>query len=665
MHRVRRFCLTSAVLVSAVVGTGCAERITSPAALDRPTGDFVPAVGSVGQISAGGYHNCAIKTDGTVVCWGRNFGGQSTPPAGLVAVQLSSGQNHSCAVKADGTVVCWGDNLAGQRDIPPGLLASQVDAGGNHTCAVRLDATVVCWGATYAPDDKGQTVVPVGLTDVLEVIAGGEYSCARKTDGTVVCWGTNQNGRLDVPGGLLATQLSAGTLHTCALRSDGAPACWGYFRLAALPLGIVASQISAGGAHTCALNTDLTVRCWGFDGNLLPEAQADFGQTIVPLGLGPVAQVSSGGFHTCALKFDGTVVCWGFNDTNQTDVPPGLNLITTQPQVITFTSMPPSAAFVGGTYEVAATGGGSGNPVTFGSLSSTICGVTGSIVEFLAAGTCTIAADQSGSANYYAAPQQTQSMLVVEVNVAPVVTAVILPAGPVPVGAAIGISAPFTDGNALDSHSATVFWDDGATTVASIVEASGSGTVSANHTFVEAGVYTVGVSVSDGSLTGTRSSVLDMPAYAVVYDPDAGFVTGGGWITSPEGAYVANPGLTGKASFGFVSRYKKGATVPSGNTEFQFHTASLNFSSSDYQWLVVAGARAQFKGTGVVNGAGIYGFLLSAVDGQVPGGGGVDRFRIKIWDLATGAVVYDNQMGSADDAEAGSSLGGGSIVIHQ
>ena len=40
----------------------------------------------------------------------------------------------------------------------------------------------------------------------------------------------------------------------------------------------------------------------------------------------------------------------------------------------------------------------------------------------------------------------------------------------------------------------------------------------------------------------------------VVYDPSAGFVTGGGWIDSPAGAYTADPSLTGKANFGFVSK---------------------------------------------------------------------------------------------------------------
>ena len=60
-----------------------------------------------------------------------------------------------------------------------------------------------------------------------------------------------------------------------------------------------------------------------------------------------------------------------------------------------------------------------------------------------------------------------------------------------------------------------------------------------------------------------------------------------------------------------------------------------------------------------------YGFLLTANDGQVTGGGGVDKFRIKIWDRVTGIVVYDNQHGDNDDASVSTALGGGSIVIHK
>jgi hypothetical protein len=74
---------------------------------------------------------------------------------------------------------------------------------------------------------------------------------------------------------------------------------------------------------------------------------------------------------------------------------------------------------------------------------------------------------------------------------------------------------------------------------------------------------------------------------------------------------------------------------------------------------VVGGARAQYKGTGTINGAGNYYFILTAIDGQVSGGGGVDKFRIKIW--GSGGVIYDNQMGVSDAADPTTALGGGSM----
>ena len=114
-----------------------------------------------------------------------------------------------------------------------------------------------------------------------------------------------------------------------------------------------------------------------------------------------------------------------------------------------------------------------------------------------------------------------------------------------------------------------------------------------------------------------------------MYDPAAGYVTGHGWIESPAGAYAAAPSQTGKAHFGFESRYAPGATTPSARTEFRFNVADFVFTSVDYDWLVVSGARAQYKGSGQVNGSNGYSFILTAIDGDAVGGGGTDRFRIK------------------------------------
>jgi hypothetical protein len=183
--------------------------------------------------------------------------------------------------------------------------------------------------------------------------------------------------------------------------------------------------------------------------------------------------------------------------------------------------------------------------------------------------------------------------------------------------------------------------------------------------FIEAGVYTVCVRGWDyyENIAGAEECI-----FLPVYDPKGGFVTGGGWIMSPEGAYMADTSLTGKAIFGFVSKYKKGATVPTGVTEFQFKVADLNFHSDSYAWLVIAGAKAQFKGVGTINGMGAYKFMISAMDADINNDNfTVDRFRIKIWtedESGTETVVYDNALGNDEDT-AMTEIGGGSIVIHR
>jgi CSLREA domain-containing protein len=224
---------------------------------------------------------------------------------------------------------------------------------------------------------------------------------------------------------------------------------------------------------------------------------------------------------------------------------------------------------------------------------------------------------------------------------------------PVPLGTPITATATF----AGDVTNATLGWGDGSNPA----QRSTAGTINGTHTYADAGVYVLTCSVTD-TTNGTQSATY---RYVVVYDPSAGFVTGGGWIQSQAGSYVADTSLAGPATFGFVSKYKKGASVPTGTTDFEFLAAGLSFQSSTYQWLVVSGARAQFKGTGTVNGTGDYGFLLTAADSGVNGGGNTDAIRIKIWDRSSGDTVYDTNVGADEgDTAATTALAGGSIVIH-
>ena len=126
--------------------TPAGSRATAPwsaggqALSDKPR----PPPGRFTQVSAGFFHTCGVKTDGTLACWGSNFVGEANPPVGLFT-QVIAGAAHNCAIKSDGTVACWGDNSFGQAT-PPGGRFTQISAGGFHTCGLTSDGTLSCWG---------------------------------------------------------------------------------------------------------------------------------------------------------------------------------------------------------------------------------------------------------------------------------------------------------------------------------------------------------------------------------------------------------------------------------------------------------------------------------------------------------------------------------------
>jgi len=227
------------------------------------------------------------------------------------------------------------------------------------------------------------------------------------------------------------------------------------------------------------------------------------------------------------------------------------------------------------------------------------------------------------------------------------------------VNAVINASANFTDPGINDTHSAEWNWGDG-TTIGTVTQGAGTGSVNDNHSYSTPGVYTIILTVTDDD-GGTSQSVYQ---YVVVYDPNGGFVTGAGRIWSMAGACqdaaLCDPAAEGNAIFGFVSKYRRGASVPTGDTHFRFQAGGLNFDSEAYEWLVVnqGGGTAKFKGSGQVNGeldsnGNAFKFMVWAVDGSL------DACRIRIWweDESGEHVVYDNGFNQAIDS--------GRIVVHR
>jgi hypothetical protein len=244
-------------------------------------------------------------------------------------------------------------------------------------------------------------------------------------------------------------------------------------------------------------------------------------------------------------------------------------------------------------------------------------------------------------------------------NASPEVSAVYGPEDPVQLGGSVLLNVNFSDDNPA---ALKINWQDG---LVETINNLSMQSLAIDHLYNNPGVYSVTITLSD---VCQQASVFDY-RYLVIFDPTGGFVTGGGWINSPTGAYKPDPNLSGKANFGFVAKYKKGSTIPDGNTEFQFKAGNLNFQSSSYEdmRLVISGPKANFKGKGMLNGTGNYGFMVSVIDGQISGGGGFDKFRIKIWNIDNeGVIVYDNNLSETNEnAEPVTVIEGGSIVIHK
>jgi hypothetical protein len=233
-----------------------------------PGGDFL-------SVSAGGKHTCGIHEWHTLSCWGDDSSGQvSDAPRYVIEWHedddhwlpyihwihyqaVSSGGAHSCAIRVDGTLVCWGDDSAGQLDEVPSGEFKAVAAGGRHTCAIRTDGTLACWG----DDSLGQLDgVPEG--EFTAVSAGGAHTCAVRITGQVVCWGDNSHGQLQPV--MAAAELPRGVIgeeYSYKFQTTGqSPAPEYSVTDGHLPAGLeLSSDGNLTGSPTAAGNFDFTV----------------------------------------------------------------------------------------------------------------------------------------------------------------------------------------------------------------------------------------------------------------------------------------------------------------------------------------------------------------------------------------------------------------------
>ena len=300
-----------------VWGEGGNGRLGTNAGTDKSTPVTTFAGGTNWkQVSSGNALTAAIKTDGTLWIWGLSTlgrlgngittGGISTPvttfAGGTNWKQVSGGGNHCAAIKTDGTLWTWGNggnaqlgtNAVTDKSTPVTTFAGgtnwkQVSAGYRHTAAIKTDGTLWTWGlGTYGRLGNAVTTnvsTPVttfaGGTNWKQVSAGGFHTAAIKTDGTLWTWGNNIYGLL---GNAVTTNVST-PVTTFAGGTN-----W--------------KQVSAGGADCAAIKTDGTLWTWG------RANEGQLGNAVITNRSTPVTtfaggtnwkQVSGGASHTAAV----------------------------------------------------------------------------------------------------------------------------------------------------------------------------------------------------------------------------------------------------------------------------------------------------------------------------------------------------------------------------
>ncbi len=260
-------------------------------------------------VAAGLRHTCALRQDGTLVCWGSNSDGQSTPPSGTF-VAITVGAYHSCALSSLYNIVCWGENGSGQLYAPPGPFVA-IEAGSHHTCAMRTGGSIACWGA----NDQGQAEDLAFPRKA--VSAGTQHTCTLTLDDRADCWGDGTYGQSDPPSAGRFVQIAAGNKHTCGLSAAGSVTCWGSRNEnpdwpALSPSGTFRA-LGASAWGTCGVKTSGGLQCWDVtESSMMP-----------PTGAGnDYASVAVGGGHACGLRANGTLLCWGSNAFGQTSPPP-------------------------------------------------------------------------------------------------------------------------------------------------------------------------------------------------------------------------------------------------------------------------------------------------------------------------------------------------------
>jgi sugar lactone lactonase YvrE len=354
--------------------------------LHFPTDVVVDAAGDVVIADSGNNRVVKVAPDGTQSTVGTGLNqpiGVTTDAAGDVLI-ADTGNNRVIAVAPDGT----------QTDVGSGLNSPQflaVDAAGDVLIADTGNNRIVA----VAPDGAQSTVLGTGLS-------------------------TPQALALDAAGDLLIADAENNRVLKLATGGEQSTVGTGLF----VPIGVAVvpqrsqtiSYTSTAPTHARIGDTYTVTAIGGGSGNPVTFTRnaASAGQCTVTNDGDNSGTVAFTGYGYCAI--------FGHQEGNDDYAPATVParqriFVYKQAQTIEFTSTPPSLARAGSDYTVTASGGGSGNPVTFtrNAASAGQCTVTNDAensasVEFIGRGTCALFAHQQGDSGYLAAPTVRQRM---------------------------------------------------------------------------------------------------------------------------------------------------------------------------------------------------------------------------------------------------------------
>jgi len=271
------------------------------------------------KLAAGRDGACALLSNGTVSCWGRQLGGPDQPVAGshtylptlisdgvnnLTGVTaIAYGDNHACALKSDTTVWCWGADQLGQ-------LGDGVEVGDGNVG----DATITAVPMLSTAADGNV------MTGVTRVAAAGRATCVLRTVGGV--------GEIDCMGDNSVGQLGQGTAGNLPPVAEPIPTpitipAGSNLSFGELFGGGGGVNGSGGGGGTFCATTVLTAGaqttyCWGFNA----QGEAAITNTNVTPGIFQVstdvgARWGEGYLNGCEIDATGAMSCWGGNQTGQ------------------------------------------------------------------------------------------------------------------------------------------------------------------------------------------------------------------------------------------------------------------------------------------------------------------------------------------------------------